>query len=274
MFKCECGKEFDNAQSFNGHKSNCQVHQEACGKIFYQSIKDPAVRKKMAETRQKTIQLKKLEQLTKWIAEAHVCECCGKVMTEKFGSGRFCSRTCANTKHHSEETKKKISQSTYHRPKAYCTSCGKELSPNNKIGLCKECYLNDYPEWAKQKQSKAMQGKPRWNIHRNQRSFAEKFWENVLNNNNIIFKTEVPVKYDEIHCYFLDFEIEKNGKLIDLEIDGKQHLERAADDAKRDAFISNTHLVYRVAWNDLRYTKGKLEMQNKINKFLEFYDKL
>ena len=119
-----------------------------------------------------------------------------------------------------------------------------------------------------------MQGKPRWNIHRNQRSFAEKFWENVLNNNNIIFKTEVPVKYDEIHCNFLDFEIEKNGKLIDLEIDGKQHLERAADDAKRDAFISNTHLVYRVAWNDLRYTKGKLEMQNKINKFLEFYDKL
>ena len=24
---CECGKEFDNSQSFNGHKSHCKVHQ-------------------------------------------------------------------------------------------------------------------------------------------------------------------------------------------------------------------------------------------------------
>jgi hypothetical protein len=29
-------------------------------------------------------------------------------MTEKFGSGRFCSKTCANSRKHSEETKNKI----------------------------------------------------------------------------------------------------------------------------------------------------------------------
>lgn len=26
MYKCECGKEFENAQSFNGHKSHCKIH--------------------------------------------------------------------------------------------------------------------------------------------------------------------------------------------------------------------------------------------------------
>ena len=25
-FMCECGKTFDNPQSFNGHKSRCKVH--------------------------------------------------------------------------------------------------------------------------------------------------------------------------------------------------------------------------------------------------------
>ncbi len=33
MFKCECGKTFENAQSFNGHKSHCRIHAEACGKL-------------------------------------------------------------------------------------------------------------------------------------------------------------------------------------------------------------------------------------------------
>ena len=32
-------------------------------------------------------------------------------MTEKYGSGRFCSRACANSRTHDEETKQKISES-------------------------------------------------------------------------------------------------------------------------------------------------------------------
>jgi len=28
-YKCECGKEFDNSQAFNGHKSHCKIHQIA-----------------------------------------------------------------------------------------------------------------------------------------------------------------------------------------------------------------------------------------------------
>lgn len=39
------------------------------------------------------------------------CENCGSEHDGSFGSGRFCSRACANTRHHSDETKMKISES-------------------------------------------------------------------------------------------------------------------------------------------------------------------
>ena len=41
---------------------------------------------------------------------SYICERCGKLVEDrdKFGSGRFCSRACANTREHSTETKEKI----------------------------------------------------------------------------------------------------------------------------------------------------------------------
>ena len=60
---CECGREFISSQSFNGHKSNCKIHAEAIGKEFYQSSKDPEVRKQMiGAVKQKAI-IKKQEKL-------------------------------------------------------------------------------------------------------------------------------------------------------------------------------------------------------------------
>ena len=41
----------------------------------------------------------------------YYCEKCGKLVTTNFGSGRFCSRSCANDRAHSEETKQKLSKS-------------------------------------------------------------------------------------------------------------------------------------------------------------------
>lgn len=45
-----------------------------------------------------------------------VCECCGKEFDEKtlgkYSTGRFCSKSCANTRKHSAETRKKISKNT------------------------------------------------------------------------------------------------------------------------------------------------------------------
>lgn len=51
------------------------------------------------------------EELSIWRAENHKCERCGKVMTEKFGSGRFCSEACSHSHDCSEDTRDKIKQS-------------------------------------------------------------------------------------------------------------------------------------------------------------------
>lgn len=114
MYKCECGKEFDNPQSFNGHKSHCEIHLNSAGKAdikerLKQSLK--LAGKKANKINHEKAELKKLEELTKWISEQHTCEKCGKVMTSKFGSGRFCSKVCANSHLKSTEAKLKISLS-------------------------------------------------------------------------------------------------------------------------------------------------------------------
>lgn len=105
---------------------------------------------------------------------------------------------------------------------------------------------------------------------RNIKSYAEKFWEKVLTENNIKFDRE----NFETKKYFLDFLIEKGEKKIDLEIDGKQHniQERKEHDIKRDKFLTeNGYIVYRVKWNEIRTENGKELMKKKIEDFLVFY---
>lgn len=72
---------------------------------------------------------------------------------------------------------------------------------------------------------------------RNIESFPEKFFKQVLDNNNIKYQfnysiTKKSLGVNESSCYFLDFKIGDN---IDLEIDGKQHewKERKESDIKR-----------------------------------------
>lgn len=112
---------------------------------------------------------------------------------------------------------------------------------------------------------------------RNVKSYAEIFWEKVLNNNNIEFEREVPVKKDNnINNYFLDFKIVSGEKILDLEIDGKQHLyeERAKSDEVRDNYLrSLNYIVYRISWNEINTESGKLAMKKKIDDFLDFYIK-
>lgn len=78
-----------------------------------------------------------------------ICETCGKEHDGKYGSGRFCSVSCANKRKHSKETKLKISKGVknsekfllrndlkYHRyitideiPKKICPICGNQIKP-------------------------------------------------------------------------------------------------------------------------------------------------
>lgn len=94
MFTCICGKQFKTQQALNGHKGYCK---EYLGKDKYLQVlknnKDGQIKAK--ETLLKQSNIKKEQQLQQWISKKHKCEKCGKVMTEKYASGRFCCKECA-----------------------------------------------------------------------------------------------------------------------------------------------------------------------------------
>lgn len=159
---CICGQELDNAQKFNNHKSHCKVHLEQNGNYEAYLIKrDKFITAGQLANHEKA-QKRAEAELAVWISEQHVCERCGKVMTEKFGSGRFCSRACANARERSDETKAKISKAltkptelkaprkrkaSAAKPKsikkdpAVCLVCGKVLSAKGSSQYCYDCYV-------------------------------------------------------------------------------------------------------------------------------------
>lgn len=108
-YKCICGKIFDNPQKFNGHKQGCNEH--IINK--YGSLEAYYLIKNRNHDHGKKVSLhyqdKKQQELEKWISERHICQKCGKVMTEKFGSGKFCSRSCANSRVQTEDSNRKRS---------------------------------------------------------------------------------------------------------------------------------------------------------------------
>lgn len=146
-YQCICGKIFDNPQKFNGHKSNCKIHQQhkygsleklndrnnKCAQIGYEAFEK--INKKRKEQKQKVSM--------QWIKEQHTCKTCGKVMTEYYGSGLYCSRSCANKRNLNDETKQKIINTTKKLKNAkYCLDCSKKLKSSNKSGYCRSCYRN------------------------------------------------------------------------------------------------------------------------------------
>lgn len=152
IYKCACGREFMNAQQFNGHKSHCKTHQlDKYGNLdIYNKVKSAfSSGASISRKRQSEKARENRKTLTqKWVDEKHQCEKCGRVMTVFYGSGRFCSRSCANTRQHSEETKAKIGKSglnrvykrdiskniiSYERNPNRCTQCGKALSYNMRF---------------------------------------------------------------------------------------------------------------------------------------------
>lgn len=101
-FVCICGRIFDNPQSFNGHKGHCKEHQlDKYGNLdVYNKNRERTLNNqaKGIETLSKRAKENKDAKIEQWRAENHTCEHCGKLMTVKFGSGRFCSRVCANSR--------------------------------------------------------------------------------------------------------------------------------------------------------------------------------
>lgn len=112
---------------------------------------------------------------------------------------------------------------------------------------------------------------------RNIESYPEKFFKEVLKNNNIEFEFNKVIKKRDlgIDCdsnYFLDFHIK--GTNIDLEIDGKQHKwkDRVEHDRIRDESLTKSgYDVYRIRWKSINTEKGKQYIQQEINKFIQYY---
>ena len=126
IYQCECGKTFEKPNSFNAHKSNCRIHFEACGKNISQVYTKRA--KSVSNTLKQRAEAINQEKLDQWLSEEHVCERCGKIMTEKFGSGRFCSMSCAHSRgERSQETKDKIRQGLSKQTICNCQFCNKEF---------------------------------------------------------------------------------------------------------------------------------------------------
>ncbi|MCH5167525.1 MAG: DUF559 domain-containing protein [Erysipelotrichales bacterium] len=150
-----------------------------------------------------------------------------------------------------------------HGGKTCCDKCHKELASRRaKESVRKRMENGTFQGW-----------KPR-----NNRSYAEKFWMKVLENNNISYISEYPIERKGTQNYFLDFYIEKNGKKIDLEIDGKQHKysDRLEFDKIRDEYLEKLgYIVYRIDWNKMDGSKELSDLtKEKIDKFLDFYNSL
>lgn len=76
-----------------------------------------------------------------------ICETCGKEHDGSFGSGRFCSRSCANRKSHTEECNKKVSETLkkyfdeLEKIDRVCEKCGKVYhSRDGSRKFCFECF--------------------------------------------------------------------------------------------------------------------------------------
>ena len=201
------------------------------------------------------------------------CECCGKEILSVFDSGRFCSRSCANTRKHTEEQKQKISRKLKRLPDKFCLDCHTKLERRNSTGYCQICCRKHRQTSDSQREKlrkiqleKVKNGTHKGWTTRNIKSYAERFFETVLNNNKIKYNRE-----KKVGKYFLDFVIGN----IDLEIDGKQHKykDRKESDTIRDEFLRKQgYFVYRIAWNEIKTNEGKQIMKDKIELFLDFYD--
>lgn len=112
---------------------------------------------------------------------------------------------------------------------------------------------------------------------RNIESYPERFFKEVLKNNDIEFEFNKPINKRDlgIDCdcnYFLDFYIKEAN--IDLEIDGSQHKYRKEHDLERDSHLSKVFNIYRIEWKCINSKNGKEYIEEEIKKFIEYYNKM
>lgn len=267
MYICECGKTFSTSNSFNGHKSHCKEHF-LCkyGDLYlYEFNKEKNSANLLSALRHKSeqISISKKYELNNWIAEQHKCENCGKIMTEYFGSGRFCSRSCANSRNHTPGTKEKISKSLLGHVCKEATR--KKISTATKGKKLEDRVKYNGPELPILEIEQLNPGY----FPRTRLSYAEKFWKTVLDNNNISYIHDFKVLKNNHTpgCYKLDFLVEN----IDIEIDGSQHEYTVEKDKIRTAYLESLgYKVYRIPWVNPYNNYNKTIVNNQINDLFDY----
>lgn len=238
---------------------------EKCGKMFSQMVSEYHIQK--GKVKKFCCRSCANSHTTLNVMREYKCTCCGKTLLMDHRSNPQ-NLKCPNCK---AKTVEKT-----------CVYCGKSfhpaVKPNGKLSKSNCCSEKCRTELKKingvsaYKQAKEKGITKPWQS-RNIISYPEKFWINVLNNNNIRFERE----YFLNKKYFLDFYIEVSNVKIDLEIDGKQHTreDQILHDKFRDEYVtSNGIIVYRIPWNEINTDYGKSLMKEKIDDFLIFYNKL
>lgn len=92
------------------------------------------------------------------------CETCGTTHNGSYGSGRFCSKSCANTRLRSEEVRAKISSALRQAPKPHkhcvecnamfvplrhtTTFCSRKCARTNSIRKAKQAQMSRPPKWS------------------------------------------------------------------------------------------------------------------------------
>ncbi len=74
-----------------------------------------------------------------------ICQKCGKEHDGSFGSGKFCSRACANSRIRTDELKERVSKKLRKREKVvikFCANCKKDL--NGKTRYCSDECRNEW----------------------------------------------------------------------------------------------------------------------------------
>lgn len=188
MYTCKCGRSFEKVSSYGAHCSHCRIH-------LGHEPKDPFGDKRAWS-----------RGLTKE-TDPRVANM-AKHLSEKFHG----ENTSFYGKHHTEETKRKMSESARRNAKNHINGW--------KSGDCR--VPNKY----------------------------EAYTYSFLEENGISFQHEVSVSKKSLGCdggsrYMLDFVV--NG-VIDLEIDGTAH-NKEYDDT-RDSFVKNKYIIYRIQHHD------------------------
>ena len=237
-------------------------------------------------------------KLIKYLWITKNCPICSKSFETQSGHSKervVCSAYCSNFYHgmKTEATRKKISDIMKNKvahnidnllcgknkiPDISCTYCSKSFHPKSKTSkFCSRrcCGLfhnrnDDYRNKLRDAQFKLIKNGTHvgWKSRSKlEPSYPEKFFMKVLKNNNIEYEHD-----KHVGKYFIDFAFE--GKMIALEIDGKQHLkeERKQSDHQKDKFLKSVGwTVYRIPWKSINTESGKQYIKNEIDKFLEFY---